>query len=145
MRIEKMSQNALLVAKYLEKHPKIEQIHYPGLATYPAHDLAKKYMLLADEDKNMYGFILAAEIKENVPGTSENARTFYDSLKLAWRATDLGRIKTVATLNAISTHLQQGKEGRALASVKSNTCRISCGVEHADDIIADLEQALAAI
>jgi cystathionine beta-lyase/cystathionine gamma-synthase len=61
---------------------------------------------------------------------------------MAWRATDLGRVKTVATLNAISTHQQQGEEGRALAAIKPNTCRISCGIEHVGDIIADLEQAL---
>lgn len=145
MRVEKMSNNAMLVARYLEFHPKIERVFYPGLRSSNTHDLASKYMKLADDNENMYGFMLAIEIKEKSPDSSENSRKFYDTLKLAWRATDLGRVKTIATLNAISTHLQQGEEGRALASVKPNTCRISCGIEHADDIIADLEQALSVI
>jgi O-acetylhomoserine/O-acetylserine sulfhydrylase-like pyridoxal-dependent enzyme len=145
MRIEKMSENTLIVAQFLENHPKIDQVHYPGLKSYPAFDLAKKYMKLADSDKNMYGYMLAAEIKESSPESSINSRIFYDALQMTWRATDLGRVKTVATLNAISTHQQQGEEGRALASIKPNTCRISCGIEHTDDIIADLEQALEKI
>jgi cystathionine beta-lyase/cystathionine gamma-synthase len=64
---------------------------------------------------------------------------------MIWRATDLGRVKTVATLNAISTHQQQGEEGRRLAAIKPSTCRIACGVEDPDDIIADLDRALDAI
>ncbi len=145
MRIEQMSDNAMKVARFLESHPKVESVHYPGLESYAAHDLAKKYMKLVDSDKNMYGYMLAAEIKEDAPGESKNTRKFYDALKMIWRATDLGRVKTVATLNAISTHQQQGEEGRALASIKPSTCRIACGVENADDIIADLEQALNVI
>ncbi|NQU88456.1 MAG: O-acetylhomoserine aminocarboxypropyltransferase/cysteine synthase [Mariniphaga sp.] len=145
MRIEKMSHNTMLVAKYLENHPKIDRVHYPGLKSYKAHDLANKYMELADNGKNMYGYMLAAEIKEKSSDSSENSRKFYDALKMTWRATDLGRVKTVATLNAISTHQQQGEEGRAIASIKPNTCRISCGIEHANDIITDLEKALEKI
>ena len=86
--------------------------------------------------------MLAAEIKEDKAGDSKNSRTFYDALQMIWRATDLGRVKTVATLNAISTHQQQGEEGRKLAEIKPSTCRIAVGIEHVDDIIADLEQAL---
>ena len=90
----------------------------------------------------MYGYLMAVDIKEKTENGSENARTFYDALNMIWRATDLGRVKTVATLNAISTHQQQGEEGRHLAAIKPATCRISIGIEHPDDIIADLEQAL---
>ncbi|MEN8116650.1 MAG: aminotransferase class V-fold PLP-dependent enzyme [Bacteroidota bacterium] len=142
MRIEYMSRNTMKVAEFLEAHPKIDKVHYPGLESYPAHNLAKKYMVLADDGENMYGYMLAAEIKEKSDGESVNARKFYDALQMTWRATDLGRVKSVATLNAISTHQQQGEEGRSLAAIKPNTCRISCGVENPDDIIADLEQAL---
>lgn len=145
MKIDQMSQNTMAVSRYLESHPKIDRVHYPGLESFPAHELAKKYMKLVDSDENRYGFMLAAEIKEKSKGDTANTRKFYDALQMAWRATDLGRVKTVATLNAISTHQQQGEEGRALASITPNTCRISCGVEHPDDIIADLEQALAKI
>lgn len=145
MRVEKMSRNALEVAQYLEQHPKIDRVHYPGLESYAAHHLAKKQMQLADDGTNHYGFMLAVEIMENEAGSTTNSRIFYDALQMIWRATDLGRVKTVATLNAISTHQQQGEEGRALASIKPNTCRISCGIEDASDIIADIEQALAKI
>ncbi len=145
MRVAKMSENSMKVSRYLEKHPKIEKVHYPGLESYPAHDIAKKYMKLVDSDENAYGYMLAAEIKEDNPDGSAKTRKFYDQLQMIWRATDLGRVKTVATLNAISTHQQQGEEGRALADIKMSTCRIACGVEDADDIIADIDQALDVI
>jgi len=145
MRIAHMSRAAMKVAEWLENHPKVDRVHYPGLKSYEAHDLARKYMQLVDDGEPMYGYMMAADIKEASPGGSDNTRTFYDALQMIWRATDLGRVKTVATLNAISTHQQQGEEGRALASIKPSTCRISCGIEDADDIIGDLEQALAAI
>jgi len=145
MRIAQMSRTALKVAEYLENHPKLESVHYPGLKSYPAHDVAHKYMRLADTDEPLFGYLLSAEIKEDTPDGSENARVFYDHLDMIWRATDLGRVKTVATLNAISTHLQQGEEGRRLAAIKPSTCRIAVGVEDPDDIIADLERALDAV
>lgn len=142
MKVKTMSENALKVAQYLEKHPKVERVHYPGLETYPAHALAKQYMKLADTEEHHYGYMLACEIKEADPTQMINARTFYDNLKMIWRATDLGRVKTVATLNAISTHSQQGEEGRKIADIKPSTCRISAGIENSEDIIEDLEQAL---
>jgi O-acetylhomoserine/O-acetylserine sulfhydrylase-like pyridoxal-dependent enzyme len=145
MRVAQMSRSAMKVAEYLENHPKIETVYYPGLQSYPAHDLAKKYMHLADSGESLFGYMLSADIKEDSPDGSENARVFYDHLDMIWRATDLGRVKTVATLNAISTHLQQGEEGRKLASIKPSTCRISCGIEDPEDIIADLERALDAV
>jgi cystathionine beta-lyase/cystathionine gamma-synthase len=66
-----------------------------------------------------------------------------DGLRRIFRATDLGRIKSVATIPAISTHQQQGEEGRKLAAIPDNLIRLSVGAEHPDDIIADLDQALA--
>ncbi len=142
LRVQKMSDTALKVARFLEAHPRIERVHYPGLESYPAHELAKKTMILADSTQNAYGFMLAAEIKEDEKDSIKNSRIFYDALQMIWRATDLGRVKTIATLNAISTHQQQGEEGRKLASISPSTCRISCGMEDPEDIIADLEQAL---
>jgi len=141
-RVEQMSRSALKVAQWLEKHPAIDCVHYPGLESYKAHQMAKKYMKLVDSGENMYGFMLALEVKENEPGGSTNVRAFYDGLQMIWRATDLGRVKTIATLNAISTHQQQGEEGRKLAEIKPSTCRLSIGIEHPDDIIHDLERAL---
>ena len=78
-----------------------------------------------------------------VKGGHEAARKFFDNLQRIWRATDLGRIKSVATIPAISTHQQQGEEGRQLAHIPDNMVRLCVGAEHPDDIIADLDQALA--
>ena len=86
--------------------------------------------------------MMAAEIKEETALGSKNSRIFYDALQMFWRATDLGRVKSVATLNAISTHQQQGEEGRKIADIKPSTCRLSVGIEDPADIISDLEQAL---
>jgi O-acetylhomoserine/O-acetylserine sulfhydrylase-like pyridoxal-dependent enzyme len=144
-RMAQMSETAMVVSKYLECHPKVDRVYYPGLESYHAHNLAKKYMKLVDSDKNAYGFMLLVEIKEENDGDSANARKFYDGLQMTWRATDLGRVKTVATLNAISTHQQQGEEGRALASLKPNAIRIAVGMEHVDDIIIDFKNALSEI
>lgn len=145
MRIAQMSRSALAVAEYLEGHPKIERVHYPGLKSFPAHDLANKYLRLVDSNEPAYGYLLSADVKEKSPDDSANARKFYDALQMIWRATDLGRVKTVATLCAISTHQQQGEEGRSLAGITPSTCRIACGIEDAQDIIADLDRALASV
>jgi cystathionine beta-lyase/cystathionine gamma-synthase len=69
----------------------------------------------------------------------------FDRFEMIWRATDLGRVKSVATIPAISTHQQQGDEGRALASVPPNLIRLSVGGEHPEDIIADLDRALSVL
>ena len=74
----------------------------------------------------------------------EKTRKVFDNLQRIWRATDLGRIKSVATIPAISTHQQQGEEGRALAGIPGNMIRLSVGAEHPTDIIADLDQAFHA-
>lgn len=142
MRIAQMSNTGLEVATFLENHPKVDRVFYPGLKSYPAYELAKKYMKLADTNDNKYSYMMSVELKEKSPMDSINARKFYDALNMIWRATDLGRCKTVATLNAISTHQQQGEEGRKLAEIKPSTCRIAVGIEDPADIIKDLEQAL---
>ncbi len=145
MRIAQMSNTAIKVSEYLASHPKVGRVYYPGLENYEAYNLAKKYMKLVDSTENMFGYMLLAEINEKNDGDTANTRRFYDNLDMIWRATDLGRVKTVATLNAISTHQQQGEEGRKLASIKPNAVRIAVGIEHADDIIADLEKALSTV
>ena len=75
-------------------------------------------------------------------GGPERTRKFFDGLERIWRATDLGRIKSVATIPAISTHQQQGEENRKLAQIPGNMVRLCVGGEHPDDVIADLDQAL---
>jgi cystathionine beta-lyase/cystathionine gamma-synthase len=89
---------------------------------------------------NRYGHLMSFCVKGGV----EKNRKFFDNLQRIWRATDLGRIKSVATIPAISTHQQQGEEGRALAGIPANMVRLCVGAEHPIDIIADLDQALHA-
>jgi cystathionine beta-lyase/cystathionine gamma-synthase len=80
-----------------------------------------------------------------VKGGAQATRDVFDGFQRIWRATDLGRIKSVATIPAISTHSQQGEEGRKIAGIPPNLIRLCVGAEHPDDIIADLEQALAVL
>jgi len=145
MRVAQMSRTTMIVAKFLEEHPKVEKVNYPGLDSFADKELAEKYMRLVDNGEPLFGHMLSIEVKESRSDDSKNARKFYDNLDMIWRATDLGRVKTVATLNAISTHQQQGEEGRKLADIKASTCRISCGVEDPADIISDLRRALDSI
>lgn len=142
MRIAQMSRSALKVAEFLEQHTKIEKVSYPGLKSYPMHQTAKKYMKLVDSDENLYGYMMAFDVKEEREGTNPNARKFFDALNLVFRATDLGRSKTVATIPAISTHHQQGEEGRRIAEIKPSCVRLAIGIEDDKDILNDIEQAL---
>jgi cystathionine beta-lyase/cystathionine gamma-synthase len=80
-----------------------------------------------------------------IKGSAADTRKVFDGLQRIWRATDLGRIKSVATIPAISTHQQQGEEGRKIADIPPNLIRLCVGAEHPHDIIADLEQALATL
>ncbi|MDC0357896.1 PLP-dependent transferase [Oligoflexia bacterium] len=147
-KIDMMSRSTVKVAKFLEKHPAVEKVEYLGLPNHPLHELASKYMWLVDAEHddlygkpvNRYGHLLSFCVK----GGAEKARKMFDQLQRIWRATDLGRIKSVATIPAISTHQQQGEEGRKLAQIPPNLVRLCVGAEHPDDIIADLDQALSA-
>jgi cystathionine beta-lyase/cystathionine gamma-synthase len=94
---------------------------------------------VVDDEVHAYGHLMSF----NVRGSVADTRTFFDGLERIWRATDLGRIKSVATIPAISTHQQQGEEGRELAGIPGNMVRLCVGAEHPDDTIADLDQALS--
>jgi O-acetylhomoserine/O-acetylserine sulfhydrylase-like pyridoxal-dependent enzyme len=146
-KIDLVSQNCLKVAEFLQKHPRVYQVDYLGLPTDRLHLLAKKYMKLVDSDDghgqeaNRYGHLMSFR----VDGPPENARKVMDNFKLIYRATDLGRIKSVATIPAISTHFQQGEEARRLADIPPQLIRLCVGAENPVDVIADLDQALKAI
>lgn len=150
-RVAQMSRSAMRIAHFLQEHSAVAEVSYPGLSNHPQAEIADKYLTLVDSrlegglPEHLYGFMLAFEIREERGGDSINTRRFYDALDLIWRATDLGRVKTVATIPAISTHQQQGEEGRELASIRPSHVRLSVGIEHPDDIIRDLSQALDAI
>ncbi len=148
-KIDSMSQSTMKIAEYLASHKHIEQVDYLGLENHPLHELAKKYLVLVDSEYddcygkkvNRYGHLMSFRIK----GGGQKARDVFDGFKMIWRATDLGRIKSVATIPAISTHSQQGEEGRKLADIPANLIRLCVGAEHPDDIIADIERGLSTL
>lgn len=149
MRMDHMSRNTQRVAEFLSQHPRVEKVEYLGLDHHPLHELASRYMFLADAEfdnqygapVNRYGHLMSFLVK----GDAQQTRDVFDGFTRIWRATDLGRIKSVATIPAISTHSQQGEEGRKLAGIPSNLIRLCVGVEHPDDIIRDIDQALSVL
>jgi O-acetylhomoserine/O-acetylserine sulfhydrylase-like pyridoxal-dependent enzyme len=143
-RVDQMSRSALAVAQFLDGHPAVDAVHYPGLEDHPGHAVASRQMRLVDAAERdgrpeRYGYLLGLEISGGAPA----ARRVLDGLELVFRATDLGRVKSIATIPAISTHQQQGDDGRALGAVPENLIRLSVGCEHPDDVIGDLDRALA--
>jgi O-acetylhomoserine/O-acetylserine sulfhydrylase-like pyridoxal-dependent enzyme len=146
-RMDLVSANCQAVAEFLQTHPKVYQVDFLGLKGNKLHPIAKKYMKLVDSDDgtghevNRYGHLMSFR----VDGPPENARKVYSAFRLIHRATDLGRIKSVATIPAISTHQQQGEEARRMADVPPQLIRLCVGAEHPDDVIADLKQALDSI
>ncbi len=146
-RMDMFSRNCQKVAEFLESHPRVYQVDYLGLPSFPLHGLARRYMKLVDSDDgsgnevNRYGHLMSFR----VDGPPANARKVFDGLKLIYRATDLGRIKSVATIPAISTHQQQGQEAREMADVPPQLIRLCVGGENPDDVIADLDSALNAL
>jgi O-acetylhomoserine/O-acetylserine sulfhydrylase-like pyridoxal-dependent enzyme len=145
-KVDLMSRNTMTVAEFLRQHPKVESVDYLGLPDHPFHELASKYMWLVDAEHdaaygrpvNRYGHLMSFCLKGGIAPT----RRMFDALKRIFRATDLGRIKSVATIPSISTHQQQGEVGRELAHIPPHMVRLCVGAEHPDDVIADLDQAL---
>jgi O-acetylhomoserine/O-acetylserine sulfhydrylase-like pyridoxal-dependent enzyme len=148
-RVDMQSRSTMTIAKFLAQHKHIEQVDYLGLESHPLHKLASDYLWLVDaehdeqygEPVNRYGHLMSFRVK----GGARATRDVFDAFQRIWRATDLGRIKSVATIPAISTHSQQGEEGRKLADIPANLIRLCVGAEHPDDIIADLDQALSVL
>ncbi len=131
LRMERHGENALCIAKWLEAHPKVKRVYYPGLASSPGHAIAKKQM------KN-FGGMIAFEIK----GGRAAGKTFMDNLKLCVIAVSLGDCATLLQHPASMTHSTYPKEDREKAGISDGLIRLSVGIEHVDDIIADLENAL---
>ena len=126
----------------------VDRVAYPGLASMPGHDIAARTMWLVDgaDDDGRSGQSIRPPPQLRSQGWRARLHaTCSTSSTMIWRATDLGRIKSVATIPAISTHQQQGDEGRALAAVPPNLIRLNVGGEHPEDIIADLDRALAVL
>ena len=131
LRVERHVENALTLAKWLESHPQVEYVLYPGLESSPYHTIAKKYLT------NGFGGILNFGIK----GGKETGRKFIDSLQLVSHLANMGDTKTLAIHPASTTHEQLTEEEQKAAGVEPNLVRISVGTEHIDDIKADFEQS----
>ena len=134
LRVQRHVDNALELAKWLEAHEAVEYVLYPGLESNDYHSLAKKYL------KNGYGGVLQVAIK----GGKETAEKFINSLKLISHLANVGDAKTLAIHPASTTHEQLSAEEQVAAGVAPNLVRLSVGIEHIEDIKADIEQALKA-
>jgi O-acetylhomoserine (thiol)-lyase len=135
LRMERTVFNALSLAQWLEKHPKVETVDYPGLPSNPYHNLAKKYL------KRGFGGVLSFKVKG---GTAE-ADKLIGNLKLISHLANVGDAKTLIIHPASTTHQQLSLEAQLAAGVVPGSLRVSAGLEHIDDIKADLDQALAKI
>ncbi|MFY9976050.1 MAG: aminotransferase class I/II-fold pyridoxal phosphate-dependent enzyme [Chromatiaceae bacterium] len=134
VRMDRHCANALRVAEYLQAHPKVEWVRYAGLPDSPDQPLVQRYM-----DGGKASSILSFGIR----GGLEAGAHFIDALKLAVRLVNIGDAKTLACHPATTTHRQLSPDEMARAGVSEDLVRLSIGIEHVDDIIADLDQALA--
>lgn len=137
LRMERHSANALAVAGYLAKHPKAAWVRYPGLPGDPAHSLAKRYLPAGCGGMVVFG--LASEVPG---GGKEEGRRFVESLKLFSHLANVGDAKSLVLHPASTTHSQLSSQEQADAGLKPEMVRLSIGLEHSDDILEDLEQAL---
>ena len=135
LRLPRHTENALAVAKYLKKHPKVSWVNYPGLDDSPQKERVKKYL------PKGAGAILGFGIK----GGLEAGKKFIDSLELISHLANVGDAKTLAIHPATTTHQQLSPEEQLATGVTPDFVRLSIGIEHVDDIIADIQQALAKI
>ncbi len=134
LRVERASENAMKVAEYLESHPKIAWIKYPGLTSYRQYDLAQKQMKLP-----------GAMISFGVKGGFDAGKILMDNVQLALLAVSLGGVETLIQHPASMTHAAMRKADREAAGITDELVRFAVGIENVEDIIADLDQALAQI
>ena len=133
LRVQRHAENALTLATWLENHPSVEFVYYPGLSSSPYHELAKKYL------QNGFGGVLQFGIK----GGAENGKKFINSLQLVSHLANVGDAKTLAIHPASTTHEQLSEVEQKQSGVLPNLIRISVGLEHIEDIKNDFEQAFA--
>lgn len=132
VRVERQCATAMKVATFLENHPKVARVHYPGLKSHADHALAKKQM-------KGFGSMMAFDLKGGLPA----ARKFCDRVQLFLLAASLGGVESLVILPIYSSHYNMTRQELELAGVTPGTVRVSVGLEDADDLIADLKQALA--
>ncbi len=135
LRVQRTVDNAIALAQWLEAHPKVQKVNYPGLKSSPYHELAKKYL------RNGFGGVLSFELK----GDKESTSNFINNLKLISHLANVGDAKTLIIQPAATTHQQLNESEQAAAGVTPTLLRISLGIEHIEDIKADLQQAFDSI
>ncbi len=135
LRMERHSQNALAVARHLKEHSKVSWVNYPGLPDHPTYELAQKY--LPRGQSGILGF--------GITGGRTGGKTFIENLKLFSHLANIGDAKSLAIHPATTTHSQLTVEEQKLTGVTDDYVRLSVGIEAVDDIIADLDQALAKV
>jgi methionine-gamma-lyase len=131
IRVERQCANAMAVAQFLEKHPKVARVHFPGLKSHPDHAMAKRQM-------RGFGSMLAFDLK----GGLAAARRFCDRVRLFLLAASLGGVESLVVLPIYTSHYRMNAQELERAGVTPGTVRVSIGLEDAKDLIADLEQAL---
>jgi O-acetylhomoserine (thiol)-lyase len=136
LRIDKHNENALRLAEWLQRHPLIAWISYPGLPDHPHHTLAKKYLR-----QDHFGSMLVFGIK----GGLEAGKKFINSVKLASLLANVGDAKTLVIHPASTTHQQLPEAEQKAAGVTPDLIRVSVGIEHIEDILWDFDQALSAV
>ena len=136
LRMDRISENALAVAQHLKKHPKVKWVNYAGLPDHPDHALVKKYL----RDGKASGLLTFG-----VDGGREGGARFLDALQLFTRLVNIGDVRSLATHPASTTHRQLNPEELTKSGVTEDTVRLCVGIEHIDDLRADLDQALAAV
>ncbi|GGC91376.1 bifunctional O-acetylhomoserine aminocarboxypropyltransferase/cysteine synthase [Halopseudomonas salina] len=132
LRMERHCENAMKVAQYLQQHPQVSWVQFAGLPDHPEHALAQRYM----------GGIPASILSFGIKGGQEAGARFIDALDLVVRLVNIGDTKSLACHPATTTHRQLDDEELAKAGVPRDMVRLSIGIEHIDDILADLKQAL---
>lgn len=136
LRVERHGENSLKLAQWLQKHPKVENVVYPGLENHPDHETAKRIFR-----KGLFGGILTFEVK----GGLESGKKFINGLELASLLANVGDAKTLVIHPASTTHSQLSETERDESGATPGLIRVSPGIEHIDDIIEDFEQALSKI
>jgi cystathionine beta-lyase/cystathionine gamma-synthase len=132
VRVQRQCATAMAVAKFLERHPKVARVHYPGLASHPSHRLARRQM-------SGFGGMLAFELKGGLPA----ARRFCDRTRIFLLAASLGGVESLIVLPLFTSHYKMSAKELAAAGIGPGMVRVSVGLEDAADLIVDLKQALA--
>jgi O-acetylhomoserine (thiol)-lyase len=135
LRVQRTADNALALARWLDQHPQVEGVSYPGLEHHPAHTQARKYL------HNGFGGVLSFTLR----GNKEETTRLVDSLQLVSHLANVGDAKTLIIQPSATTHQQLSEEEQRAAGLQPNQLRVSVGIEHIEDIKADFEQAFAQI